>query len=255
MSEKDFGLVSILMAAYNAERTIESAIDSVIAQTYQNWELLVVNDGSEDNTLNIIKDYAEKDSRIILLNNEKNCGVSVSRLNGLKAAKGAWIAILDSDDIWLPEKLEKQIALQQRIGADFVFCGASYIDESGKPYDYILHVPDEIGYKKLLKQNVIHNPSALLRKELYSEYYAVGDDMHEDFAMWLGVLKSGISAYGIDEPLLVVRRYPSSKSGNKFKSAVMNWKTYRYMKLNAFSSTYYMIWYTINGILKYKNLK
>lgn len=251
----EFGLISIIMAAYNAEKTVGYAIESVLSQSYGNFELIVINDCSEDNTESIVKAYSQKDSRIRVISNAKNSGVSITRLNGLKEAKGEWIAILDSDDAWAPEKLEKQIYLQKSKNADFVFCGAKYIDEFGKPYDYVLHVPAEIQYKQLLKQNVIHNPSALLRKELYTKYYVIGDDLHEDFAMWLSILKTGIVAYGIDEPLLIVRRYASSKSGNKFKSAIMNWKTYRYMEINIISSAYYMCWYTIKGILKYRNLK
>ena len=155
----------------------------------------------------------------------------------------------------MPDKLEKQIELQQSKNASLIFTGVKYIDSKGNSLDWELKVPESIGYRKLLKQNLIANPSALVRKELYSDYYAVGDDMHEDFAVWLGILKSGIDAFAVTEPLTTVRISPDSKSGNKFKSAIMNWKTYRYMGLNVIESAYYMIWYSVNGIMKYKNLK
>ncbi len=252
---EEFGLISIIMAAYNAEKTIGFAIDSVLKQTYEVFELLVINDCSTDGTETIVKEYAEKDCRIKLINNPRNLGVSLTRLEGLKQAKGDWIAILDSDDAWMPVKLEKQIALQKRLNAELVFTGVKYLKADGTPLGWELEVPDEIGYKKLLKQNLIANPSALVKKELYESYYAIGDEMHEDFALWLSILKTGINAYAVTEPLTIVRISPNSKSGNKIKSAVMNWKTYRFMKMNIFSSVYYMCWYTVNGILKYRNLK
>ena len=255
MGEESFGLISIIMAAYNAEKTIGYAIESVLAQTYKDFELLVVNDCSKDNTEAVVKSYSEKDGRVKLFSNPENLGVSLTRLEALKRAKGEWIAILDSDDAWMPEKLEKQIALQKKTGAELVFTGVKYISENGTPIDWQLTVPKEIGYKKLLKQNLIANPSALVKKSLYSDNYAIGDEMHEDFAVWLGILKTGIKAYAVTEPLTVVRISSHSKSGNKLKSAVMNWKTYRYMKMNVFSSAYYMCWYTVNGVLKYRNLK
>ena len=252
---EDFCLISIIMAAYNAERTVGFAVESVLKQTYENFELLVINDCSTDNTRKIVEEYAEKDSRVKLITNPENLGVSLTRLEGLKQANGDWIAIIDSDDAWMPEKLEKQIALQKKLNTDLVFTGVKYLKADGTPLDWELKVPDEIGYKKMLKQNLIANPSTLVRKELYEKYYAIGDEMHEDFALWLSILKTGINAYAVTEPLTIVRISPNSKSGNKLKSAVMNWKTYRYMKMNIFSSAYYMCWYTVNGILKYRNLK
>ncbi|MBO4894983.1 MAG: glycosyltransferase family 2 protein [Clostridia bacterium] len=255
MDKNDFGLISIIMAAYNAEKTIGFAIESVLAQTYKDYELIIVNDCSSDSTEEIVRIYVENDSRIKLISNEKNLGVSLSRLEALKVANGEWIAVLDSDDAWVPEKLEKQTALQKELEADLVFTGVRYIRADGAPIDWAFKVPGETCYKELLKQNVIANPSALVRKELYSEHYAIGDEMHEDFAVWLSILKTGIKAYAVTEPLTVVRVSPNSKSGNKFKSALMNWRTYRYMKLNVFSAAYYMCRYTVNGVRKYRNLK
>ncbi|MBR5112831.1 MAG: glycosyltransferase family 2 protein [Clostridia bacterium] len=254
-SVESFGLISIIMAAYNAEKTIGFAIDSVINQTYQNWELLVVNDCSKDNTENIIKSYTDKDSRVKLISNAENLGVSLTRLEALKNCSGDWIAILDSDDAWMPEKLEKQIELQLDRNADLIFTGVKYIKADGTPLDWEMKVPQQVHYKKLLKQNVITNSSALVKKQLYTNGYAIGDEMHEDFAVWLNVLKAGITACAVNEPLIIYRVSENSKSGNKLKSAVMNWKTYKYIGLNPFASAYYMIWYTVNGVLKYRHLK
>ena len=129
------------------------------------------------------------------------------------------------------------------------------MDYEGNHIPWVLHAPAQLTYKELLKQNVISNSSALVRKELYRDYYASGDFMHEDFATWLRITKAGVVAYGIDEPLLTYRLSKSSKSGNKWKAAKMNWNTYRYIGLNPFRAAYYMVWYTIRGMKKYRHLK
>ena len=255
MMQNDFGLISIIMAAYNAEKTIEQAINSVLSQTYPDFELLVVNDCSTDKTAMLAEAIVKKDDRVRLISNEKNSGVSYTRKHGLEEASGEWVAILDSDDAWAPEKLEKQINLQKKTNADLLFTGSAFMDADGKPIDWYLAAPAEVTYRQLLKQNVLSNSSALVRKELYAKYYAVGDGMHEDFALWLNILKDGRKAYGVDEPLLIYRIAKSSKSGNKFKAAKMNWNTYRYVGLNPIEAAYYEGWYMIKNVIKYTNLK
>ena len=255
MTSRDFGLVSVIMAAYNAEKTIEQSINSVLNQTYPAVELLVVDDYSQDRTVKLVENIMARDNRVRLIYNKENSGVSYTRKHGLEEAKGAWIAILDSDDICAPEKLEKQIILQKKMNADLLFTGSAFMDSDGQPIDWYLHAPSEVTYRHLLKQNVLSNSSSLVRKELYEKYYAVGDGMHEDFAVWLGILKEGKKAYGVDEPLLTYRIAKSSKSGNKIKAAKMNWNTYRYIGLNPLSAFYYECWYVVKGLMKYKNLK
>lgn len=255
MLHEDFALISIIMAVYNAEKTIEYAIDSVLNQTYPNFELLVINDCSTDGTAELVSSIMAKDCRVRLISNEKNSGVSCTRKNGLNEAKGSWIAILDSDDAWAPEKLEKQIALQKKMNAELLFTGSAFMDSDGHAIDWYLHAPERVTYRQLLKQNVLSNSSALVRKELYAKYYAIGDKMHEDFAIWLGILKEGREAYGVDEPLLIYRIAKSSKSGNKIKAAKMNWNTYRYIGLNPLSAFYYECWYVVKGLMKYRYLK
>ena len=255
MTSRDFGLVSVIMAAYNAEKTIEQSINSVLNQTYPAVELLVVDDYSQDRTVKLVENIMARDNRVRLIYNKENSGVSYTRKHGLEEAKGAWIAILDSDDIWAPEKLEKQIILQKKMNADLLFTGSAFMDSDGQPIDWYLHAPSEVTYRHLLKQNVLSNSSSLVRKELYEKHYAVGDGMHEDFAVWLGILKEGKKAYGVDEPLLTYRIAKSSKSGNKIKAAKMNWNTYRYVGLNPIEASYYECWYMVKGFLKYRNIK
>lgn len=252
---REFGLVSIIMAAYNAENTIKDAVNSVLSQTYGNWELLVIDDCSCDETYNIVQEISNKDQRVRLVKNDVNKGVSYSRKRAAEEAKGQWIAILDSDDMWVSQKLEKQIELQQEQKADLLYTGSIFVDANGELIDWYLHAPKTMTYKQLLKQNLISNSSALVKKELYLKFYASGDKMHEDFATWLRILKTGVVAYGVDEPLLIYRLDKSSKSGNKVVAAKMNWNTYRYIGLNIFQSFYYEVWYVIKGLLKYRNLK
>lgn len=255
MECENFGLISIIMAAYNAERTIEQAIGSVLKQSYPNFELLVVNDGSRDNTAALVENFAARDRRVRLISNERNSGVSYTRRHGLEEAAGSWIAILDSDDAWAAEKLEKQIARQRETNADLLFTGAAFMDADGRPIDWYLHAPTEVTYRQLLKQNVLSNSSALVRRALYETHYAVGDGMHEDFAIWLNILKEGRRAYGVDEPLLIYRVAAASRSGNKLKAARMNWNTYRYVGLNPMEAAYYEGWYMVKNVIKYTNLK
>lgn len=255
MQDSQFGLISIIMAAYNAEHTIEQAVASVLNQTYTNFELLIIDDCSKDNTLSIAENFGQKDRRVKIIKNEKNSGVSYTRRHGLEQANGEWIAVLDSDDAWTADKLEKQIQLQKETGGDFLYTGSAFMDHDGNPIEWYLHAPQKIRFRQLLKQNLISNSSSLVRKELYSQYYVSDDRMHEDFAVWLGILKSGKCAYGVDEPLLIYRLSKNSKSGNKFKAAKMNWNTYRYIGLNVFEAIYYECWYIVRGLLKYRNLK
>lgn len=251
----DIGLISIIMAAYNAEKTIEKAMKSVLMQTYSNWELIVINDCSIDNTFSMAQCFALQDQRVRVLENQVNSGVSRTRHYGVVQARGEWIAFLDSDDAWTKDKLEKQVRLQKEKNAELVFTGSNFMDADGNDINWMLHAPEEIGYRKLLKQNLVSNSSVLIRKELFLQNETIGDEMHEDFACWLRVLREGRTAYGVDEPLLIYRLSRDSKSGNKLKAAKMNWNTYRAVGLNRVESFYYMVWYTVNGILKYKNLK
>ena len=247
--------ISVIMPAYNAEKTLERAVSSVLHQTYPEWELILVNDASGDGTQAMLEQYAAADPRIRIFINAQNRGVSFTRHRAVEQATGDWIAFLDSDDAWAPEKLEKQVALLAEKQAKLVFTGSTFMDAAGAPIDWMLHVPETIGYRKLLKQNLISNSSVLVEKNTYLRYEMAGDAMHEDFACWLQMLRAGVCAYGIDEPLLIYRLSATSKSGNKWKAARMNWNTYRAIGLPVVTAAYYMVWYTINGVRKYKNLK
>lgn len=253
--EQEIGLISVVIPAYNAEDTVEQTVRSVCRQTYENIEIIVVDDGSTDGTGAVIDRLEMEDRRIRALHAGQNCGVSATRIAGVKAAAGEWIAFLDSDDMWRPEKLEKQVALQKETGGELLFTGVGFISRDGKPFAYMQQAPAKLGYRRLLKRNLIPNSSVLIRRELYERHMVTNDALHEDYACWLNVLREGRTAYGINEPLMIYRLSPGSKSSNKLKAAEMNWRTYRAVGLNVFQAFYYMVWYTVNGFLKYRNLK
>ncbi len=246
--------VSIIMPSYNSNKTIKEAIESVLNQTYENWELIVVDDCSTDNTIEIVQ--AIEDHRIHILLNEKNRGVSYSRNRAIHEAKAEWIAFLDSDDCWEKDKLEKQIkVIHENEDAKLVFTGSAFIDDSGNRLEYELKVPEEITYEQILKQNLISCSSVLVRKDIIRSHPFPGSyDLHEDFAVWLQILKSIKVAYGVNEPLLIYRLTDNSKSRNKLKAAKMNWKTYRYAGVDLGKSLSSMAVYAIRGIKKYWKL-
>ena len=247
-------LVSIIMPAYNCEKYVEEAINSVLAQTYQNWELIVIDDGSKDNTFQIITEFGQKDSRIKPLQNEKNMGVSATRNRGIDLANGDWIAFLDSDDMWVPTKLEKQLKVAEEKSAEFLFTGASYIDEEGKPFKGIFEIPEIVSHKRLRYLNVISCSSVLIKKKFFNTIRMERDEMHEDYAAWLRILRLGINAFGINEPMLIYRISRHSKSGNKLKTVKMTYKVFRFIGINPIGSAYFMLRHIIGSLGKYKRI-
>ena len=250
-------LVSIVMPAYNCAATLAASVESVLAQHYENWELLILDDGSRDETWPLMQKLAERDSRIRAVQNERNLGVGRTRNRGVGLAEGDWVAFLDSDDLWTPDKLEKQLALSEaHPETGLLYTGSGFIRADGTPMDYVLHVPETLDRRQLLKQNLISCSSVLARKALLERYpMPAGAALHEDFAVWLRILEQNGPARGVDEPLLIYRRSAQSKSGNKWKVARMNWNTYRAVGLNPIRAGYYMIWYTVNGVKKYSKLR
>lgn len=249
-------LVSIIMPAYNCGKYISEAIQSVIKQTYDNWELIIINDCSTDDTQNIIKDFQNRDNRIRAYKNDKNSGVSETRNKGISEAKGEWVAFLDGDDIWDEKKLDEQIKCAQKNNAGFIFTGAAYIDENGKKYRGIFNVPEKVSYKKLLKQNVISCSSAMVKRFYFIDFNIKmeNDSIHEDFCVWLKILRIADFAYGINEPLLIYRITGKSKSGNKIKSLKMAYKTYIYAGINPIKACWFMFFYIVKNIKKYRKI-
>lgn len=244
--------VSIIMAAYNAERTVDKAVRSVLSQTYPHFELIVIDDCSSDHTVQLVSAYS--DPRIRLVCHRQNKGVSLTRHEGVSLATGRLIAVLDSDDWWEPDKLRLQVERMEATSASLVFTASTFMTSQGKDIPWVLHVPDDISYRKLLRQNLISNSSVLVRRDLYLRYEELDDTTHEDFACWLRMLRAGHRAVGIDRPLLHYRLSDNSKSSNKWKALVMNWRTYRVVGLGLIEASYNMLWYIVNGLVKYHRL-
>lgn len=248
--------VSVVMPAYNAAGTLACAIDSVLAQTHRDFELIVIDDCSRDQTADIAREYAARDARVRFLQNAENSGVSLTRNNGVAAARHEWIAFLDSDDTWHPEKLEKQLAaLEEHPACSLFFTATAYVDEQGERSDFILRAPARVTRKDVLKQNVISCSSSLVRRELLEKFPMLNDRMiHEDMATWFRVLTVTPYAVGVDEPLLIYRVSKSGKSGNKFAAAKMQWRTYRALRIPFFASLGYFLVYAFRNVKKYAAL-
>lgn len=245
-------LVSIVMPIYNAENHLMKAIESVLKQTYQNWELLLINDCSSDQSLKIIKTYEKFDDRIKCINNGENKGAALSRNIALKKSVGEYIAFLDSDDVWFEDKIEKQ--LEFMIGNDILMCHGDYnfIDEK----DFVLKTiitDKEINYKKLLRENQIKTSFLIIKKEICQKI-KFHNIKHEDFAFFLELLKkNSISSVKNEYLCGSYRILSTSLSANKVKSAIWTWSIYRkHLKLNHLTSTYYFFCYIIRCIKKYK---
>lgn len=258
-------MVSVIIPSYNSEKYIGETLASVCAQTYPDFEVLVMNDCSQDRTPEIVEKYAQKDPRIHLINLPGNKGVSHARNQGVEKASGEWIAFLDSDDMWTKDKLEKQLELQKSLrekepsieDPEFLFTGSSFIDENGDPLASVLHVPERVDFSELLKQNIISCSSVLIRRSLIQKYpMPCSDRFHEDFATWLTILKNEkIEAYGLDEPLLIYRVTRSSRSGNKCKAACMTFRAYRYIGLSVTKSLRSWLVYSFRSLRKYAKIR
>jgi len=244
-------LVSIVMPAYNSERFIKDSIQSVIDQDYTNWELLIIDDGSKDNTKNIVKEYLNLESRIRLIALDENRGVANARNVGIKEARGRYIAFLDSDDMWYPNKLSRQLQFMQENDFAFTFTSYEIIDEHGERVNKVIRAPHHVDYRELLKGNIIGCLTVVIDRDTVGSFL-MPNTKHEDYATWLEVTKRGFVAYGINEVLALYRRSKRSLTANKLKSALWTWNIYRQQEgLSIIRSTKYFLIYALRGIRKY----
>ena len=246
-------LVSIITPAYNAAAYIAETIESVFAQTYTNWEMLIVNDCSKDNTAEIVQSYAAKDKRIKLINLKQNSGSAIARNAAIQNAKGRYIAFLDSDDLWKKEKLQKQIQFMQQNGYAFTYTSYEHFKETKENIQNQVQIPKSLNYQQALKGNQIGCLTVMLdKKQMLNIHFTT--QKHEDYILWLNILKQGITAYGIQESLALYRTGNSkSISGNKMQSAMWTWKVYREsQRLSVVKSMYYFWFYVMNGLKKYR---
>lgn len=244
--------VSVIMPAYNAGAYIEEAVESVMAQTVTDWELLVLDDGSADDTCAQVEKLAEEDPRVRLLRNESNMGAANTRNRGFDLCHGRFVALLDSDDRWHPKKLETQLALLQQTGADFSYCSYAIIDAEGNPAkkDYI--VPGEVSFESLLKENCIGCSTVVLRREITERYRFTPNFYHEDYVLWLQLTRDGLRGAGCTEVLSDWRYIVTSRSFDKKKAALNRWRIYRqYLKLPLWKSIAAFGGYVTASLKKY----
>lgn len=245
-------LVSVITANYNAEAFIQQAIDSVLAQQYEQWELLIVDDCSTDNSINIINTYVESDERIKLIKLEQNSGPAIARNRALAEAKGRYIAFLDSDDLWKEDKLVKQIAFMQAQNIPFSYTSYDLTNEDDEDKGEFL-VNGKVDYYSLLKTCDIGCLTAIYDTSVLGKVDMPIILRRQDYGLWLRLLKKTPFAYALEDKLATYRLRKNSISSNKRKAAAYQWKIYREIeKLSLVKSSYHFVQYALNGLLKYK---
>ncbi len=243
------GMVSVITPMYNAEEWIEETIQSVQAQSYRLWEMIIVDDCSTDGSPEIVKSLQKQDSRIRYYRNRANSGAAMTRNQAISYAKGQYIAFLDSDDRWYPFKLERQIARMQKEKLSFCYSACEVINENGRRVN-VRNVPEKADFEELLKGNAIPCLTVVLDRKQISEIF-MPQMPHEDYAAWLKITGSGITAYGMNEVLASYREAGSSISSDKFQAMRWTWAIYRkYLGLSFMKSCRSFCSYAINALKK-----
>ncbi|MFR9020121.1 MAG: glycosyltransferase family 2 protein [Fusobacterium sp.] len=248
------GLVSIITPMYNGERFVEKTIKSVLNQTYENWEMIIIDDGSKDNSPKIVKKYCEIDNRIKFFS-QKNAGSGAARNNGIRRAKGNYICLLDADDTWNNNFLEEQINLLKKTNGTLVFSSHTRINEQDEECLKPFIVPEKIDYKDLLKTCYISCLTAMYDVTKFGKFYLREDfkSLRDDYILWLEIIKKCKIAYGNPKILANYRVMQSSTSGNKKKVIKPQFLVYyKVEKLGLIRSIYNLMWWAYYGFRKYK---
>lgn len=241
-------LTSVIMPSHDSGTFIAGAIESVRAQTHEQWELLVSDDGSTDDTLEIVRGLAEKDSRIKLLASEGNQGSAAARNLAIDAARGRYIAFLDSDDLWKPDKLERQLAFMAERDIAFSFSSYDRIDEAGN-FINTRRVEDPVTYHDLLKSCVIGCLTAVYDTEKVGKMFMPDIRKRQDFGLWLAILKKTDRAWPLSDSLALYRVRSNSISSNKLIASTYTWTVYRKLeRLGLLRSAYYFSQYAWRGV-------
>ena len=246
-------MVSIIVPVYNAAGYIAETIQMVCDQTYKDWELILVDDASTDNSVAVIKEViAARKKRIRLIEKMRNAGAAAARNTGIDASAGRYIAFLDADDIWKADKLEKQIAFMESSGAAFSFHSYEFGDEDAKPTGRVVHAPATLSYKQALSRTVIFTTTVMFDTEkIDMEIIHMPQVPSEDTATWWRILKSGYTAYGLDENLAIYRRPRGSLSSNKLQAIKRIWFLYRNIcNLSVAASLFYFGGWAVRATLR-----
>ena len=245
-------LVSIIMPCYNAERYIAQSIESVLAQTYRNWELLITDDCSTDGSVKIATKYSLLDDRISLLVPDEHQGIARTRNMSISRARGRFVAFLDSDDIWYPEKLERQVNYMLENDLAFTYTSYELIDWQGNPKNKTVKDAGVMSYKKYLRNTIVCCGTVVIDREKTGHFATPIIRTSEDMSLWLSIMKRGFDAYPVPGPLHKYRITPGSASSDKINAACDVWRVYRKMeKLSLAASVFNFVCYTFNAVKKH----
>lgn len=243
--------ISIVTPIYNSEKLISETIQSVLNQTYEDFEMLIIDDCSLDKSKEIIEKHSQEDERIMYFRLDKNSGVAVARNKGLELARGRFICFLDSDDLWMPTKLEEQIKFMKQKNIAFSFTSYSIIGEEGDVLKKEIKIPEKIDYEGLLKNTIIGCLTVMIDREKTGDFKMPLVRAGQDTATWLAILKKGFFAYGLQKPLAKYRIVKGSISHGKIKALKRTWNTYRNLEnLSLPKSIYVFVFYVFNAIRK-----
>ncbi|MHA7099868.1 teichuronic acid biosynthesis glycosyltransferase TuaG [Roseivirga pacifica] len=245
-------LVSVITPTYNAVNFVSDTIDSVLSQTYQNWEMIITDDCSTDDTWCLLEKFAQKDERIKIYRLAKNGGPGLARNNSIKEASGEFIAFLDSDDLWLPQKLDKQIAFMKRRNSCLSFTSYQLISEDKKEFHKIVVAKETVDMHDMLKSNYIGCSTAMYNARELGKVYMPSIRKRQDYGLWIEIIKKVKLAHGLDERLSLYRIRQQSVSSNKFKLIAYQWRFYKkVVGLNyvmTIRSLIYWFFYSVFGI-------
>lgn len=243
-------LVSIIIPLYNKEKFICEAIESALNQTYQNVELIIVDDISTDCSVEIVKNYQKYDKRIKLIKLKRKGKAAGARNEGIKQAQGNFICFLDADDLWTKDKIQKQLLFMKEKNCAFSFTGYEFTDESGKLLNKQVFIPSIMNYYQALKNTTIWTTTVMFdMSKISKEKIYMPSVPSEDTATWWKILRNGYEAYGLNEILAYYRRSKGTLSANKIEAVRRIWYLYINQEgLNIFSSFYYFTCYVINAL-------
>ena len=251
MKHNNDNKVSVIIPVFNASKFIKQTINSVLNQTYKNWEILAIDDCSTDNSFEILKHYSSKEKRIKVLQNNKNLGAFAARNLGIKMSSGEYIAFLDADDLWIEDKLEIQINFMKERKCNFTYTGFTRFHERLTVKEKNIKVPERVNYNFLMTNTVIATSTVLINIKNVG-FFQMEDVYYDDYILWLTLLKREKFAYGINKPLMRYRILDNSLSRNKFKSAKKVYEIlHQNLNLNFIQAKYKFILWAINTNIKY----